>query len=173
MNLRWVDGIHHPLCSTRCVLHFGDGFEMNFSSILLSSRDLRALSSLIFVVRVLFLSSGPTPIHAPRPRPITHSVGIGTSDFGGDSVDVSTQGGPPQLDLSSFFQDLCPTGTSSPGGLQCLCYRQFGDDPLLLPALLLLGSLSVRVLLLATKWSTWRWQLTLGSSMLIKLCRRS
>ena len=102
------------LCSTRCVLHFGDDFGMKFSSILLSSRDLRALSSLIFVVRVLLLSSGPTPIHAPRPRPITHSVGIGTRDFGGDSVDVSTQGGPPQLDLSSFFQDLCPTGTSSP-----------------------------------------------------------
>ena len=110
---------------------------MKFSSILYSSRDLRAFSSLIFVVRVLFPSSGPTPIqdHVPahiqlelgpvissqqvilsqsRPRPNTHSVGIGTSDFGGDSVDVSTQGGPPQLDISSFFQDLCPTGTSSP-----------------------------------------------------------
>ena len=50
------------------------------------------------------------PDHVPSP----YSIGIGTSDFGGDSVDASTQGGPPQLNLSSFVQDLCPTGTSSP-----------------------------------------------------------
>ena len=58
-----------------------------------------------------FFLSGPTPIHAPRPRPITYSIAIGTSDFGNDSVDVSTQGGLPQLELSSFLQDL---STSSP-----------------------------------------------------------
>ena len=61
-----------------------------------------------------FLLSGPTPIHAPRPRPITYSIAIGTSDFGNDSVDVSTQGGPPQLDFSSFLYDLPLTGVSSP-----------------------------------------------------------
>ena len=61
-----------------------------------------------------FLLSGPTPIHAPRPRPNTYSIAIGTSDFGNDSVDVSTQGGPPQLDFSSFLYDLPLTGVSSP-----------------------------------------------------------
>ena len=61
-----------------------------------------------------FLLSGPTPIHAPRPRPITYSIGIGTSDFGDGSVDVSTQGGPPQLNLSSFLNELSLTGVSSP-----------------------------------------------------------
>ena len=57
-----------------------------------------------------FLLSGPTPIHAPRPRPITYSIAIGTND----SVDVSTQGGPPQPELSSFLQDLAVNATSSP-----------------------------------------------------------
>ena len=61
-----------------------------------------------------FLLSGPTPIHAPRPRPITYSIGIGTSDFSDGSVDVSTQGGPPQLNFSSFLNELSLTGASSP-----------------------------------------------------------
>ena len=61
-----------------------------------------------------FLLSGPTPIHAPRPRPITYSIGIGTSDFDDGSVDVSTQGGPPQLNFSSFLNELSLTGASSP-----------------------------------------------------------
>ena len=61
-----------------------------------------------------FLLSGPTPIHAPRPRHITYSIGIGTGDFGDGSVDVSTQGGPPQLNLSSFLNELSLTGVSSP-----------------------------------------------------------
>ena len=61
-----------------------------------------------------FLLSGPTPIHAPRPRPITYSIGIGTSDFDDGSVDASTQGGPPQLNFSSFLNELSLTGASSP-----------------------------------------------------------
>ena len=68
----------------------------------------------MFVVWVLFLFSGPTPIHAPRPRPISHSIGIGTSDFGAAHTDASTQGGPPPLKLSSFLQDLALNATSSP-----------------------------------------------------------
>ena len=63
---------------------------------------------------LFFLLSGPTPIHAPRPRPISYSIAIGTSDFGNDSVDVSTQEGPPQPELSSFLQDLAVNATSSP-----------------------------------------------------------
>ena len=58
--------------------------------------------------------SGPTPIHAPRPRPITYSIGIGTSDHQAENIDASTQGGPPQLDLSSFLQDLSFGSVSSP-----------------------------------------------------------
>ena len=61
-----------------------------------------------------FLLSGPTPIHAPRPRPITYSVGIGTSDFGATQVDAATQGGPSSLEMSSFFQDLSLGAISSP-----------------------------------------------------------
>ena len=61
-----------------------------------------------------FLLSGPTPIHAPRPRPITYSIGIGTSDFDDGSVDASTQGGPPQLNFSSFLNELSLAGASSP-----------------------------------------------------------
>ena len=61
-----------------------------------------------------FLLSGPTPIHAPRPRPITYSVGIGTSDFGATQVDAATQGGPSSLEMSSFLQDLSLGAISSP-----------------------------------------------------------
>ena len=61
-----------------------------------------------------FLLSGPTPIHVPRPRPITYSIGIGTSDFDDGSVDASTQGGPPQLNFSSFLNELSLAGASSP-----------------------------------------------------------
>ena len=61
-----------------------------------------------------FLLSGPTPIHAPRPRPIIYSIGIGTSDFSAASADASTQGGPPSLELSSFLQDLSLGAVSSP-----------------------------------------------------------
>ena len=78
------------------------------------TRLTRTFFLLIFVVRVLFLSSGPTPIHAPRPRPISYSVGIGTSDFGASQIDASTQGVPPPLELSSFLQDLCFDAASSP-----------------------------------------------------------
>ena len=93
---------------------FEDGFGMNSLRSSFFARLTRTFFSNLRRLITSFLFTGPTPIHAPRPRPITHSVGIGTGDFGGDSVDVSTQGGPPQLDFSSFFQDLCPTGTSSP-----------------------------------------------------------
>ena len=61
-----------------------------------------------------FLLSGPTPIHAPRPLPITYSVGIGTSDFGASQVDAATQGGPSPLEMSSFLQDLSLGAISSP-----------------------------------------------------------
>ena len=61
-----------------------------------------------------FLLSGPTPIHAPRPRPISYSVGIGTSDFGASQVDAGTQVAPPPLEMSSFLQDLCLDAVSSP-----------------------------------------------------------
>ena len=61
-----------------------------------------------------FPLSGTTPIHAPRPRPITYSIGIGTSDFDDGSVDASTQGGPPQLNFSSFLNELSLAGASSP-----------------------------------------------------------
>ena len=61
-----------------------------------------------------FLLSGPTPIHAPRPLPITYSVGIGTSDFGVPQADAVTQGGPPPLEMSSFLQDLSLGAVSSP-----------------------------------------------------------
>ena len=84
------------------------------SSGLLSSRGVRALSSPIVVAWLLFLLSGPTPIHAPRPRPINYSVGVGTSDFVTASADASTQGGPPPLELSSFLQDLSLGAVSSP-----------------------------------------------------------
>ena len=59
-------------------------------------------------------NSGPTPIHAPRPRPITTSVGIGTSDFRAATSDAETQGGPSPFEFSSFLQDLSLTATSSP-----------------------------------------------------------
>ena len=61
-----------------------------------------------------FLLSGPTPINAPRPLPITYSVGIGTSDFGAPQADAATQGGPPPLEMSSFLQDLSLGAVSSP-----------------------------------------------------------
>ena len=98
----------------RCEFHFADGFEMNSSPVFfLRAAYVHVLlhsSSSDFC----FLLSGPTPIHAPRPRPITYSIGIGTSDFGDGSVDVCTQGGPPQLNLSSFLNELSLTGVSSP-----------------------------------------------------------
>ena len=50
----------------------------------------------------------------PRPRPISYSVGVGTSDFVTASADASTQGGPPPLELSSFLQDLSLGAVSSP-----------------------------------------------------------
>ena len=53
-------------------------------------------------------------MHAPRPRPITYSVGIGTRDFGATQVDAATQGGPSSLELSSFLQDLSLGAISSP-----------------------------------------------------------
>ena len=43
-----------------------------------------------------------------------HSIGIGTKDLLADCVDASTQGVPPQLELSSFLQDLCLGAVSSP-----------------------------------------------------------
>ena len=60
------------------------------------------------------LFSGPTPIHAPRPPPITYSIGIGTSDFRAESADASTQGGPPLLEVNSFLQNLSLGAVSSP-----------------------------------------------------------
>ena len=62
----------------------------------------------------LFNFSGPTPNHAPRPRPVTYSIGMGTSDFSAESADASTQRGPPPLELSSFLQDLSLGAVSSP-----------------------------------------------------------
>ena len=98
----------------RCEFHFEGGFEMNSSPVFFLraayAHFLLHSSSSDFC----FLLSGTTPIHAPRPRPITYSIGIGTSDFGDGSVDVSTQGGPPQLNLSSFLNELSLTGVSSP-----------------------------------------------------------
>ena len=61
-----------------------------------------------------FLFTGPTPIHVLRPRPISYSVGIGTSDFSADLIDASTQAGSPPLELSSFLQDLTFNAVSSP-----------------------------------------------------------
>ena len=90
---------------------------MNFSDFLSSRLATRTFFFNLHIGRVLFFShsfSGPTLIHAPRPRPITHSIGIGTSEFGSEHVDVSTQGGPPPLELSSFLQDLLPGAVSSP-----------------------------------------------------------
>ena len=52
-------------------------------------------------------------MHAPRPRPITYSIGIGTSDFSSASADASTQRGPPPLELSPFLQDLSLGAVSS------------------------------------------------------------
>ena len=46
---------------------------------------------------------GPTPIRAPRPRPIDTSIGIGTSDFEAATSDAATQVGLPPLELSSFL----------------------------------------------------------------------
>ena len=57
---------------------------------------------------------GPTPIHAPVPRPIVYSIGIGTSDYPDEGVTVNTSGGPPQLNVSSFLNDLSAADTSSP-----------------------------------------------------------
>ena len=77
----------------------------------------RCTRTLFIICRRLisvFLLSGPTPIHAPRPLPITYSVGIGTSDFGASQVDAATQGGPSSLEMSSFLQDLSLGAISSP-----------------------------------------------------------
>ena len=57
---------------------------------------------------------GPTPIHAPVPRPIVYSIGIGTSDYPDEGVTANTSGGPPQLNVSSFLNDLSAADTSSP-----------------------------------------------------------
>ena len=101
------------------LLHFSseDGFEMSFFRCSFFAPVTRIFFFNLNIGRVLFFShsfSGPTLIHAPRPRPITYSIGFGTSEFGSDHVDVSTQGGPPHLDFSSFLQDLSLTGMSSP-----------------------------------------------------------
>ena len=89
-----------------------DGFEINFQNF--SSLIFAQFSINILIGRWHFSILGPTPIHAPRPRPITYSVGIGTSDYPADSADASTQGEPPTLELSSFLQDLLPGAVSSP-----------------------------------------------------------
>ena len=70
-------------------------------------QNLRRLST-------VSIFSGPTPIHAPRPGPISYSVGVGTSDFGAPASGTETQGGPPPLELSSFLRDLPLDATSSP-----------------------------------------------------------
>ena len=70
-------------------------------------QNLRRLST-------VSIFSGPTPIHAPRPRPISYSVGVGTCDFGAPASGTETQGGPPPLELSSFLRDLPLDATSSP-----------------------------------------------------------
>ena len=57
---------------------------------------------------------GPTPIHAPRPRPLTTSIGIGTHEVRTTTRNVETQGGPPDFELSSFLLDLSLTANSSP-----------------------------------------------------------
>ena len=57
---------------------------------------------------------GPTPIHAPVPRPIVYSIGIGTSDYPDEGVTANNSGGPPQLNVSSFLNDLSAADTSSP-----------------------------------------------------------
>ena len=57
---------------------------------------------------------GPTRIHAPRPRPLTTSVGIGTSDFGAATSDAETQGVPSAFELSSFLQDSSLAAASFP-----------------------------------------------------------
>ena len=86
---------------------------MKFFVNLLSSRVIRALSSQAhFCLSVIFV--GPTPIHAPVPRPIVYSIGIGTSDYPDEGVTVNTSGGPPQLNVSSFLNDLSAADTSSP-----------------------------------------------------------
>ena len=86
---------------------------MKFFVNLLSSRVTRALfSQAHFCLSVIFV--GPTPIHAPVPRPIVYSVGIGTSDYPDEGVTVNTSGGPPQLNVSSFLNDLSAADTSSP-----------------------------------------------------------
>ena len=77
----------------------------------------RCTRTLFIICRRLisvFLLSGPTPIHAPRPLPITYSVGIGTSDFVASQVDAATQGGPSSLEMSSFLHDLSLGAISSP-----------------------------------------------------------
>ena len=89
-----------------------DGFEMNFQ--FFSSLIFAQFSINILIGRWHFPILGPTPIHAPRPRPITYSVGIGTSDYPADSADASTQEGPPPLELSPFLQDLLPGAVRSP-----------------------------------------------------------
>ena len=89
-------------------------FEMNFSSIFF----LRAAYAHFLLQssssECCFYFSGPTPIHAPRPRPISYSIGIGTSDFSADLIDASTQAGSPPLELSSFLQDLTFNAVCSP-----------------------------------------------------------
>ena len=89
-----------------------DGFEMDFQ--IFSSLIFAQFSINILIGRWHFSILGPTPIHAPRPRPITYSVVIGTSDYRADNADTSTQEGPPPLELSSFLQDLLPGAVSSP-----------------------------------------------------------
>ena len=108
----------HPQSSVIGLLHFSseDGFEMTLSIFFLHAGYVHFLLQSPFWSSIVFFIpfSGPTPVHAPRPRPITHSIGIGFSEFGSGHVDVSTQGGPPQLDFSAFLQDLSLTGMSSP-----------------------------------------------------------
>ena len=160
------------------LLHFSseDGFEMSFSIFTLCEGYAHFLLQSPYWSS-FFCShffSDPTQIHAPRPRPITYSIGIGTSEFGSDHVDVSTQGGPPQLDFSSFLQDLSLTGMSSPVMQAPVpVLSPFLRQSLTVASPPPVRSLSVRVHLLVTSCSTWIWQLVLVSSTLTKLCRRS
>ena len=87
---------------------------MNSSSVSFFARRTRFFPLQSSSSSNCFFLSGPTPIHAPRPRPISYSVGVGTSDFVTASADASTQGGPPPLELSSFLEDLSLGAVSSP-----------------------------------------------------------
>ena len=85
---------------------------MNFSNFLLTDSLQFSINNPIG--RWHFSVLGPTPIHAPRPRPVTSSVCIRTSDFGHVTTDVETQMGSSPFELPSFLQDLSFNAASSP-----------------------------------------------------------